>query len=172
MMQFNRKTLSLAVALGASLAMPAAFAQVTKVATDVQATVGAATGATPTADAGISAQATTPVSDANVSSQAHTSASDASTSASMQATTPAAQTDTAAQADTSTTAATGTPAKKSWTDLDADKNGNLSQTEAGEIDSLAKVFVDADADADGELTPDEYKAYLAAHGKASAGNKG
>ena len=35
------------------------------------------------------------------------------------------------------------------------------------VNSLSKVFVEADADADGQLTPDEYKAYLAANGKGS-----
>ncbi len=36
------------------------------------------------------------------------------------------------------------------------------------MQSLAKVFAKADADADGELTRDEYKAWLAANGKAKA----
>jgi hypothetical protein len=36
------------------------------------------------------------------------------------------------------------------------------------MQSLAKVFAKADADADGELTQDEYKAWLAANGKARA----
>lgn len=48
-----------------------------------------------------------------------------------------------------------------WADLDVDGNGTLSRTEAGNLQSLSQVFDDADADSDGELTPDEYKAYVA-----------
>ena len=61
----------------------------------------------------------------------------------------------------------GEPAKKSWGELDADGNGSLSLAEAGALDSLAKVFTQADADANGELTQDEYKAWLAANGSGS-----
>ena len=53
--------------------------------------------------------------------------------------------------------------------MDADQNGNLSASEAAVVNSLSKVFAEADADADGELTPDEYKAYLAARGNGAAG---
>jgi hypothetical protein len=52
--------------------------------------------------------------------------------------------------------------------MDADANGTLSATEAASMKSLAKVFGEADADADGELSQDEYKAWLAASGKAKA----
>lgn len=48
-----------------------------------------------------------------------------------------------------------------WADLDADGNGNLSKTEASNVQSLAQVFDDADADKDGQLTPDEYREYVA-----------
>ncbi len=48
-----------------------------------------------------------------------------------------------------------------WADLDVDGNGTLSKTEAGNLQSLAQVFDDADTDKDGELTPDEYKAFVA-----------
>ena len=34
------------------------------------------------------------------------------------------------------------------------------------MDGLSQVFAKADADANGELTQDEYKAWLAANGKA------
>ncbi|RPE79693.1 EF-hand domain-containing protein [Vulcaniibacterium tengchongense] len=53
------------------------------------------------------------------------------------------------------------PQKKSWNDVDADKNGTLSKTEAASVPALGQVFDQADADADGALTPDEYKAYVA-----------
>jgi|GEM_PF-1903672 len=48
-----------------------------------------------------------------------------------------------------------------WADLDTDHDGNLSRTEAQAVDSLSQAFDSADADKDGMLTADEYKAYLA-----------
>ena len=56
--------------------------------------------------------------------------------------------------------------KVTWSDLDGDKDGKLTKTEAAALDSLTQVFDKADADKDGALTPDEYKAYLAVNGKA------
>lgn len=60
--------------------------------------------------------------------------------------------------------------KVTWSDLDADKDGKLTKTEAAPIDSLSQSFDAADKDKDGALTTDEYKAYLAMHGKAGAGS--
>ena len=52
------------------------------------------------------------------------------------------------------------PANKvTWSELDADHDGALSKTEAEPVDSLSTAFDDADADKDGSLTADEYKAY-------------
>lgn len=53
--------------------------------------------------------------------------------------------------------------EKKWADLDGDGNGNLSAGEAATMPSLSKVFAEADADKDGELTPDEYRAWFAAN---------
>ncbi|ALN63996.1 MULTISPECIES: hypothetical protein [Lysobacter] len=53
------------------------------------------------------------------------------------------------------------PQKKSWADVDGNKDGNLSKTEAAAVPALGQVFEQADADANGALTPDEYKAYVA-----------
>ena len=62
--------------------------------------------------------------------------------------------------------------KVTWSDLDADKDGKLTRTEAAPIESLSQSFEAADADKDGALTTDEYKAYLAANGKVATGSGG
>ncbi len=56
--------------------------------------------------------------------------------------------------------------KVTWSDLDGDKDGTLTKTEAAPIESLSKVFDKADADGDGSLTAEEYKQYLASSGNA------
>lgn len=55
----------------------------------------------------------------------------------------------------------GAATKLSWEDVDANKDGALSQDEAAAVPSLVQVFAQADADADGSLTADEYTAYVA-----------
>lgn len=60
--------------------------------------------------------------------------------------------------------AAGDQQKKSWSDLDTDHNGSLSAGEASALDSMAQIFPKADADGNGELTGEEYKAWLAANG--------
>ena len=54
---------------------------------------------------------------------------------------------------------------------DLDANGTLDVTEAAPMPQLARAFVQADVDADGELTQDEYKAWLAASGKTKGKTK-
>lgn len=68
-------------------------------------------------------------------------------------------------------AATASTEKKSWSDVDTDKNGSLSQSEAAGVPALGEVFVAADANADGQLSADEYKAYVAST-KAAGGAAG
>jgi hypothetical protein len=71
--------------------------------------------------------------------------------------------DPATQADPAqSTAPSSTQQPLTWADLDVDGNGTLSRTEASSLPSLAQVFDQADADSDGELTPDEYKSFVAA----------
>ncbi|GAB3348022.1 EF-hand domain-containing protein [Lysobacter tyrosinilyticus] len=90
--------------------------------------------------------------------------------ASAQATTStdaSAQATAAAQPTTSNDAAAATPAsvaKKSWADVDLDKDGNLSKAEAAAVPSLGQVFDKADSNADGSLTAIEYKAYVKTQG--------
>ena len=72
-----------------------------------------------------------------------------------------------------TSAAQGSSSgKKSWSDVDTDKNGSLSKSEASSVPALSQVFDQADADADGALTADEYKAYVAKAQGGAAGNSG
>src|SRR5690606_13188412 len=76
-------------------------------------------------------------------------------------------TSTAPPADPTTSTSPAAEQKPlTWADLDVDGNGTLSQTEAGSLQSLAQVFGDADADSNGELTPDEYKAVVARNNAA------
>lgn len=76
-------------------------------------------------------------------------------------------TDPAAQAapPTAQPAPTAEPKQVTWADLDIDKNGSLSKAEVATVPELAQSFDAADANADGQLTAEEYKAHAA---KASA----
>lgn len=62
----------------------------------------------------------------------------------------------------------GDAKKITWSDLDADKDGKLTKTEAASVQALTQVFDDADSDKDGALTPDEYKAFVAKNQQAPA----
>lgn len=96
--------------------------------------------------------------------QTDTSATDASaqTTTSTDASAQPTSTDTQTTTSNDASAATmqGDPAKKSWADIDADKDGNLSKAEAAAVPALGQVFDKADSNADGSLTADEYKAYV------------
>jgi hypothetical protein len=126
----NRKTLIGTFALVASLSAPLAFAQSQ---TDASSTDASAQSTT-ASDA--STQSATPT-DASTQSQSATTSTDASAATTQ-----------------------GDPAKKSWADVDADKDGNLSKAEAAAVPALGQVFDQADANADGSLSADEYKAYV------------
>lgn len=54
--------------------------------------------------------------------------------------------------------------KNWWAELDADGDGRLSANEAAAMENVAKIFPAADADHDGQLTVEEYKAWLASNG--------
>ena len=71
----------------------------------------------------------------------------------------------ASQPATPSPQAEAAPAKKTWAELDIDKNGNLDKAEAGGAPSLQAVFDQVDANADGSLTGEEYKTFLAANGQ-------
>lgn len=73
-----------------------------------------------------------------------------------------------AQAAQSQPATPAEPGKKTWADLDVNKDGNLDKTEAAPIPTLQAVFDTADTNADGALTGEEYKTYLAMNGDGKA----
>lgn len=52
-----------------------------------------------------------------------------------------------------------------WADIDTDGNGTVSKLESAQVASLAQVFDQADANADGELSQEEYNAYVARAGE-------
>ena len=59
----------------------------------------------------------------------------------------------------STSLSTASAGQKSWEELDANKDGKLSKAEAAADASMKALFANADADNDGTLTPEEYRAY-------------
>lgn len=76
-------------------------------------------------------------------------------------------------ADPAGTAAPAAPAQQlTWADVDADGNGTISKPESAALPSLAQVFDQADGDGDGELTADEYKAFVAANTGGGAADDG
>lgn len=80
---------------------------------------------------------------------------------------------TATQAPTAPTAAAGEAKPRTWTDVDGDKDGNISKTEAASEPAVGQIFDLADTNKDSKLTPDEYKAYVAkANGAKPAGQGG
>ncbi|NOT87519.1 MAG: EF-hand domain-containing protein [Lysobacter sp.] len=96
----------------------------------------------------LSAALAAPMSFAQTATPTDAAAQDAVQSTASQPASPAPQSDAA-------------PAKKTWAELDTDKDGNLTKTEAATIPSLQAVFDQADANADGALSGAEYKTYLA-----------
>ncbi|SDQ34163.1 EF hand [Pseudoxanthomonas sp. CF385] len=72
-------------------------------------------------------------------------------------------------ADQATGAATQSPTqstqsaadgKQGWADVDTNGDGNISKEEAAANPGLSQVFDQADANTDGSLTADEYKAFV------------
>ena len=50
--------------------------------------------------------------------------------------------------------------QQGWNDVDIDKDGAISKQEAAANAGLAQIFDQADADTDGKLTAEEYKAFV------------
>lgn len=129
----NRKPLIGLIALTAALAMPLALAQET---TDSSAAAQTQTTDPQTQDA-------TDAASTDATSTDTTSATGAATQSSQQA-----------------TGSASAQGQQSWKDVDTDGNGNISKTESAANPGLSQVFPKADADADGELTPDEYNTFV------------
>lgn len=138
----NRKPLIAMIALSAALVMPLAFAQSSTTGTgttDPQASQAAAqeTQVEAAQDAATQAE-TPPQSDAGV--QSETSATGAATQSTPQ-----------------TSASAG---QQGWEQVDTDMDGAISKQEAAANPSLTQIFGQADANADGSLTTDEYKIFV------------
>ncbi len=61
---------------------------------------------------------------------------------------------------------------QTWASVDTDGNGTINKTEAQVNAGLAQVFDQADANKDGELTADEYKAFVQSQQGAAAAPQG
>lgn len=61
---------------------------------------------------------------------------------------------------------------QTWASLDTDGNGTINKTESQANAGLAQVFDQADANKDGELSPDEYKAFVEAQRGAAGAAEG
>ena len=66
----------------------------------------------------------------------------------------------AVQATEQSTSSASNQGKQGWNDVDSDKDGAISKQEASSNAGLSQVFEQADADTDGKLTADEYKAFV------------
>ncbi|MFP7723033.1 EF-hand domain-containing protein [Lysobacter sp. A3-1-A15] len=51
--------------------------------------------------------------------------------------------------------------KLGWADVDSNQDGNVGKDESAAVPALGQVFDQADVDADGQLTPQEYQAFVA-----------
>lgn len=139
----SRNALFAALALGLGLTAPA-FAQQTTAPT------GAATPATP------STPATQPIQ----------------STPTTQPTDPAAAQTTTAPTSPPASAPGADTRQVTWSGLDTDKDGKLNKAEVAPVQALTQVFDDADADRDGALTPDEYKAFVARNQAGAAQPQG
>lgn len=73
--------------------------------------------------------------------------------------------------DATDAAPTAAPQATSWNDVDVDGDGVISTEEAAAAPVLAEVHAQADANADGQLTGEEYRAFVAAsQAEAAAGS--
>lgn len=63
-------------------------------------------------------------------------------------------------AEQSATQSSGSAGQQGWADLDTNGDGMISKEEAAANAGLSQIFEQADADADGSLTQDEYKSFV------------
>lgn len=155
MKNLSRKPLLALFAAGAVLMTPLAFAQ------SATTTATQATPVPPPAAASIAPES------AALGHATPTSAQSSDTATTATPNTPSEGTSTPA----TPASAAASSNNKTWSELDLDKDGNVSKSEAMADAGLKKIFAKADTNADGILTPDEYKAYVAANYQASGQRK-
>lgn len=61
---------------------------------------------------------------------------------------------------------------KTWADVDSNKDGKISKSESASEPAVGQIFDQADANKDGNLTTDEYKAYIAKSNGAPKASQG
>jgi hypothetical protein len=174
-MEIPMKTLSLTlIPLVAALASPMALAQSTTSATgsvqsqaDTSGTAGAQE-ATPTPrTTGTQSQSGTTGSH-GTHGQSGTSGTHGTHGQSGTTGTQDQSGTTGAQGQSGTTGTRGAQSSQlTWADVDTDGSGAISRSESSGMTGLSEVFDQADADGDGQLTPDEYRTFAAASGGAS-----
>ncbi|HSX64359.1 MAG TPA: EF-hand domain-containing protein [Pseudoxanthomonas sp.] len=72
----------------------------------------------------------------------------------------AATQDATGSAQQSATQSSGSAGQQGWADLDTDGDGMISKQESAANAGLSQIFDQADGDADGSLTQDEYKSFV------------
>ncbi len=161
-MTLSKHSLILVSAVAAALAAPIAFAQDAHAGMAAQAQ---------TATHGVATPPVTPTTPAPEVSGAVSTSGNAATTSDDASAMGSASTNTATPTTSDSSMSAGSSSmdsggasmsgKLSWSQLDADKDGNLSKAEATGAKSLSKVFDKADANKDGMLSADEYKSYEA-----------
>ncbi|TWI01880.1 EF hand domain-containing protein [Luteimonas cucumeris] len=90
-----------------------------------------------------------------------------------QSTTPTQSAEPTAAPEAAAQAAPAAGAKtKTWADVDSDKDGKISKAESAAEPAVGQIFDQADADKDGNLTTDEYKAFVAKANGAPKADQG
>ena len=158
----------IALALGAALVAPAAFAQA-KLGPVATPTVPTTSAGQATAQSAISAERPTVEKGKKVEADATTSTTTAASTDAAKAAGSASMTSSTAATQKAMGADTNPGKGNWWQAADTDGDGKLSTTEANANAGLASRFASIDANKDGFVTSDEYRVFYAANGRIPAG---
>jgi type II secretory pathway pseudopilin PulG len=138
----SRKPLIAMITLAAAVAMPTAFAQ--SATTNQQANQQGAGQAAQQERIDAAQDTATATTDPTTTSESATGAAESATGAATE----------------SPQQTTGSAGQQGWEQVDTDRDGSISKQEASANAGLSQVFGQADADADGLLSTDEYKSFV------------